>query len=46
MALTGYGQSDDRERAREAGFDRHLVKPADLSELLRILTQVRDPSAR
>ena len=46
VALTGYGQSDDRERAREAGFDRHLVKPADLSELLRILTQVRDPSAR
>ncbi len=45
VALTGYGQSDDRERAREAGFDRHLVKPADLSELLRILAQVRDPAA-
>ncbi|MCD2516028.1 PAS domain-containing protein [Massilia sp. G4R7] len=46
VALTGYGQSDDRDRAREAGFDRHLVKPADLSELLRILAQVRDPAAR
>jgi signal transduction histidine kinase/CheY-like chemotaxis protein len=45
VALTGYGQSDDRERAREAGFDRHLVKPADLAELLRILAQVRDPAA-
>ncbi|KFI06726.1 ATP-binding protein [Massilia sp. BSC265] len=41
IALTGYGQSDDRERARQAGFDRHLVKPADLSELLRILAEVR-----
>jgi len=46
VALTGYGQSDDRDRARAAGFNRHLVKPADLSELLRILTQVRDPAAR
>ena len=46
VALTGYGQSDDRDRAREAGFDRHLVKPADLSELLRILAEVRDPAAR
>jgi signal transduction histidine kinase/CheY-like chemotaxis protein len=41
IALTGYGQSEDRERARQAGFDRHLVKPADLSELLRILAEVR-----
>lgn len=46
VALTGYGQSDDRDRAYEAGFDRHLVKPADLSELLRILAQVRDPAVR
>jgi CheY-like chemotaxis protein len=41
IALTGYGQSEDRERARAAGFDRHLVKPADLSELLHILATVR-----
>ena len=46
VALTGYGQSDDRERAYEAGFDRHMVKPADLSELLRILAAVREPAAR
>ncbi len=45
IALTGYGQSEDRERTRAAGFDRHLVKPADLSELLRILAAVRDPGA-
>jgi signal transduction histidine kinase/CheY-like chemotaxis protein len=44
VALTGYGQSEDRERARAAGFDRHLVKPADLPELLRILAEVRDPA--
>jgi CheY-like chemotaxis protein len=37
FALTGWGQEEDRERARQAGFDRHLVKPVDpdtLSELL------------
>jgi PAS domain S-box-containing protein len=29
VALTGWGQDDDHRRAREAGFDRHLTKPAD-----------------
>lgn len=29
IALTGYGQEDDRRRAREAGFDAHLTKPVD-----------------
>ena len=29
VALTGYGQEDDRRRSREAGFDHHLVKPVD-----------------
>jgi CheY-like chemotaxis protein len=28
VALTGWGQSDDKESARAAGFDRHLTKPA------------------
>src|SRR5882724_1886506 len=40
VALTGYGQPDDRRRALDAGFDEHLVKPVDadqLSELLRRL---------
>jgi PAS domain S-box-containing protein len=39
VALTGYGQESDREESRQAGFDHHLVKPAeyeDLSEILRI----------
>jgi CheY-like chemotaxis protein len=37
IAITGYGQQDDQLRAREAGFDFHLTKPIDLSELERIL---------
>ena len=35
VALTGYGSAGDREKAREAGFDEHLVKPADLNQLRR-----------
>lgn len=34
IALTGYGQHDDRQAAREAGFDHHFVKPADPDVLL------------
>jgi PAS domain S-box-containing protein len=37
VALTGYGQDEDRRRAEEAGFDAHLVKPADLEALQRLL---------
>ena len=37
MAVTGYGQETDRERSRAAGFERHLVKPIDLDELLAAL---------
>lgn len=40
VAMTGYGQERDRQLAREAGFDHHMVKPADLDELLRILADV------
>ena len=29
VAMTGYGQEEDRRRSREAGFDHHLVKPID-----------------
>jgi CheY-like chemotaxis protein len=29
IALTGYGQKEDRARSSEAGFDHHFVKPAD-----------------
>ncbi|HVJ91987.1 MAG TPA: ATP-binding protein [Labilithrix sp.] len=34
IAMTGYGQDDDRERARRAGFAAHLVKPVDPKDLL------------
>jgi CheY-like chemotaxis protein len=37
IAVTGYGQEDDRRRAREAGFDWHLTKPVDPEELLAAL---------
>ena len=35
VALTGYGQSDDIQRATDAGFDSHLIKPVDLRLLLQ-----------
>ena len=33
VAVTGYGREEDRRRSRDAGFDRHLVKPVDLAQL-------------
>jgi PAS domain S-box-containing protein len=41
IAVSGYGQADDRERSRKAGFDYHLVKPVDVQSLMAILAQVR-----
>jgi PAS domain S-box-containing protein len=37
VAITGFGQDDDRRRSREAGFDEHLVKPVDPDLLMRRL---------
>ena len=37
IALTGWGQDDDRRRSKEAGFDHHLVKPVELHDLKAIL---------
>jgi len=37
VAVTGYGQPEDKRRAREAGFDEHLVKPVDPAALNRAL---------
>ncbi len=37
VALTGYGQSQERERAAEVGFDDYLLKPLDMSELQAVL---------
>ena len=38
IAVTGYGQEADRARAREVGFDHHLVKPIALEALMPLLT--------
>jgi CheY-like chemotaxis protein len=40
VALTGWGQEEDRRRAREAGFDHHLVKPADIDALQALLADL------
>ncbi|BBL75970.1 PAS domain-containing hybrid sensor histidine kinase/response regulator [Methylomagnum ishizawai] len=41
IALTGYGQAEDREKSRAAGFDRHLVKPVDFEALQGALAEYR-----
>jgi CheY-like chemotaxis protein len=46
IALTGYNRADDRRRSREAGFDIHLCKPADLDPLLQLLRQKAPPHIR
>jgi CheY-like chemotaxis protein len=45
VALTGYGQREDRDRAIAAGFDEHLVKPVGFDELQRLLSNGATPSA-
>jgi PAS domain S-box-containing protein len=40
IALTGWGQEDDRRRTREAGFDHHLVKPVEIKTLKALLSEV------
>jgi signal transduction histidine kinase/ActR/RegA family two-component response regulator len=39
VALTGWGQEEDRCRSEQAGFDEHLVKPADLETIERVCRQ-------
>ena len=40
IALTGYGQEEDKQRALQAGFDIHLVKPVDPQRLTAALNEV------
>ena len=40
VALTGWGQQEDRRRSREAGFDRHLVKPVAPGKLDRVILEL------
>ncbi len=47
VALTGWGTEEDRKRTRDAGFDRHLTKPAELpavEELLRAAARAKAPA--
>ncbi|HEY4559384.1 MAG TPA: response regulator, partial [Lysobacter sp.] len=44
IALTGWGQVDDRQRALAAGFDHHLVKPVAVPELVALLASLRGVS--
>ena len=40
VALTGWGQPEDRRRSEEAGFDVHMVKPVDDAALMKLLTEL------
>jgi CheY-like chemotaxis protein len=37
IAVTGWGQAEDKLRARSAGFDRHFIKPIDPDEIVKLL---------
>jgi CheY-like chemotaxis protein len=39
IALTGWGQSDARQRTLEAGFDHHMIKPVDFDEIRRLASE-------
>ncbi len=45
VALTGWGQDEDRRRSHEAGFDHHIVKPVEPSALHRLLDDIPADSA-
>ena len=40
VAMTGYGQEEERRRTREAGFHSHLVKPVDFDMLQELLSSL------
>ncbi len=46
VAMTGYGQESDRKLAKEAGFDRHLVKPVNIVEVEEILKALLAPKSK
>jgi CheY-like chemotaxis protein len=46
MALTGWGQEDDRRKSEEAGFDTHLTKPVSLELLKKVLKEVQGGDSR
>jgi PAS domain S-box-containing protein len=46
IALTGYGQRHDQQRALDAGFQRHLVKPTDIAALRAVLVALAEPGSK
>src|SRR5476651_1100716 len=46
VAMTGYGQETDRQRSLDAGFNHHLVKPADFGKVQEILATVSAKATR
>ena len=46
VALTGWGQEEDRRRSAEAGFDAHLIKSVDFSALAELLAQAEAGDAQ
>jgi PAS domain S-box-containing protein len=44
VALTGWGQEEDRRRTREAGFDGHLVKPVEVDIIQAVLAEAGEPA--
>ncbi len=45
IALTGWGQEEDRRRSQEAGFNHHLVKPVELASLDKLLAELKSETA-
>ena len=45
IAVTGWGQAEDKQRSRDAGFDHHLTKPIDVAEVEKILGDFQVPRA-
>lgn len=43
VAVSGYGQPEDRRRSREAGFDHHLTKPVEIAVIQSVLDGVIEP---
>ena len=46
IAMTGWGQDEDKQRSRQAGFDRHLVKPVDPDDLEKLLMSLKNGASR
>jgi len=43
IAVSGWGQAEDRQKSREAGFDRHFVKPVELETLMEVVALAHAP---